>query len=79
MTPNAITKAATLVSALAGAELPPGAGPDFPLPPRLTVTEISGGTGYSAVPDLCTLNVDVAAHPGLRRRRGRSAAAFPGG
>jgi succinyl-diaminopimelate desuccinylase len=63
MTSNAITKAAVLVSALADAELPAGAGPDFPLPPRLTVTEVAGGSGYSAVPDLCTLNVDVRLTP----------------
>jgi succinyl-diaminopimelate desuccinylase len=62
-TPNAVTKTAQLVSALAGAELPTGAGPDFPLPPRLTVTEVAGGSGYSAVPDLCTLNVDVRLTP----------------
>ena len=62
-TPNAITKAAALVSSLAGAELPAGAEPAFPLPPRLTVTEISGGTGYSAVPDLCTVKVDVRLTP----------------
>ena len=63
MTPNAITKAAMLVSALADAELPAGAGPDFPLPPRLTVTEVAGGSGYSAVPDLCTLKVDIRLTP----------------
>lgn len=62
-TPNAVAKAATLVSALAGARLPAGAEPDFPLPPRLTVTHISGGMGYSAVPDLCTLNLDVRLTP----------------
>jgi succinyl-diaminopimelate desuccinylase len=63
MTPNAITKTAQLVSALADAELPTGAEPDFPLPPRLTVTEIAGGSGYSAVPDLCTFNVDLRLTP----------------
>ena len=52
MTPNAITKAAALVAALSGAELPADTGPDFPLPPRLTVTEVAGGSGYSTVPDL---------------------------
>ena len=62
-TPNAITKAAALVSSLVGAKLPAGAEPAFPLPPRLTVTEISGGTGYSAVPDLCTVKVDVRLTP----------------
>jgi succinyl-diaminopimelate desuccinylase len=29
------------------------------LPPRLTMTEVAGGSGYSTVPDLRTLNVDV--------------------
>jgi succinyl-diaminopimelate desuccinylase len=64
-TPNAITKAAALVSALAAAELPASADPAFPLPPKMTVTEISGGNGYSAVPDLCILNVDVRLTPNL--------------
>jgi succinyl-diaminopimelate desuccinylase len=62
-TPNAITKAARLVSALTGAELPADAGSDFPMPPRLTVTEVAGGSAYSNVPDLCTLNVDVRLTP----------------
>jgi succinyl-diaminopimelate desuccinylase len=62
-TPNAITKAAALVTSLAGAKLPLGAEPAFPLPPRLTVTEITGGAGYSAVPDLCTVKVDVRLTP----------------
>ncbi len=65
VTPNAIIKAAGLVSALAHTALPASAGPDFPLPARLTVTEITGGMGYSAVPDLCTLNVDVRLTPAL--------------
>ena len=43
---------------------PPGpAGPGFPLPARLTVTGISGGEGYSVVPDLCVVNVDVRLTP----------------
>ena len=33
------------------------------LPSRLTVTEISGGTGYSAFSDLCTVKVDVRLTP----------------
>jgi succinyl-diaminopimelate desuccinylase len=53
------------VSALADAVMPASAGPDFPLPARLTVTEISGGLGYSAVPDLCAVNVDVRLTPAL--------------
>jgi succinyl-diaminopimelate desuccinylase len=63
MTPNAITKTAVLVSSLAAAKLPVSVEPVFPLPPRLTVTEISGGNGYLAVPDVCTLKVDVRVTP----------------
>jgi succinyl-diaminopimelate desuccinylase len=62
-TPNAISKAAQLISALTSAALPAAAGPDFPLPARLTVTEITGGMGYTAVPDLCTLGIDMRLTP----------------
>ncbi|WP_433358691.1 M20 family metallopeptidase [Streptosporangium sp. CA-115845] len=64
-TPSAIAKAATLIGALGDVELPPTAGEDFPLPAKLTVTAITGGEGYSTVPDLCTLNVDVRLTPAL--------------
>jgi succinyl-diaminopimelate desuccinylase len=63
VTPNAIAKAAVLVSELHAAKLPRSAGPEFPLPARLTVTAISGGEGYSMVADSCTLNVDVRITP----------------
>jgi succinyl-diaminopimelate desuccinylase len=63
VTPNAIAKASQVVSALAEAALPVTAGPNFPLPARVTVTEITGGTGYTAVPDLCALKVDVRLTP----------------
>jgi succinyl-diaminopimelate desuccinylase len=64
-TPSAIAKAAMLVSRLHEAPLPGPAGPDFPLPAKLTVTAINGGEGYSTVPDLCTFNVDVRLTPAL--------------
>jgi succinyl-diaminopimelate desuccinylase len=63
VTPSAIAKAAALVTRLHEAELPGPAGPGFPLPARLTVTAISGGEGYSVVPDLCAVNVDVRLTP----------------
>ena len=63
VTPSAIAKAADLVTSLTSASLPASAGRDFPLAARLTVTEISGGMGYSTVPDLCTLNVDARLTP----------------
>lgn len=61
--PGAIAKAATLITALTDAELPGPAGPQFPLPARLTVTAIGGGEGYSSVPDVCTFNVDIRLTP----------------
>jgi succinyl-diaminopimelate desuccinylase len=63
VTPSAIAKAAALVTRLHEVELPGPAGPGFPLPTRLTVTAISGGEGYSVVPDLCVVNVDVRLTP----------------
>jgi succinyl-diaminopimelate desuccinylase len=65
VTPNAISKAAALVSALQAADLPGPGGPDFPLSPRLTVTAIAGGQGYSTVPDVCAVNVDIRLTPTL--------------
>jgi succinyl-diaminopimelate desuccinylase len=63
--PGAIAKAASLIQALRQAPLPGPAGPGFPLPAKLTVTEVRGGEGYSMVPDLCTFNVDVRVTPAL--------------
>ena len=63
VTQSAIAKAATLVTQLDTLELPGPPGPGFPLPGRLTVTAISGGEGYSVVPDLCFVNVDVRLTP----------------
>jgi succinyl-diaminopimelate desuccinylase len=62
-TPSAIAKAAVLIQDVGSAALPGSAGPQFPLPARLTVTAISSGEGYSAVPDLCTFNVDIRLTP----------------
>jgi succinyl-diaminopimelate desuccinylase len=62
---GAITKAAHLIGALQDVPLPGPAGPEFPLPAKLTVTAVSGGEGFSMVPDLCTVNVDVRLTPVL--------------
>jgi len=69
VTQSAIAKAATLVTQLDTLELPGPPGPGFPLPGRLTVTAISGGEGYSVVPDLCVVNVDVRLTPPSTPRR----------
>ncbi len=63
--PSAIAKAAALISRLEKMPLPGPPSPGFPLPAKLTVTAISGGEGYSTVPDLCTFNVDVRLNPAL--------------
>ncbi|GAB3173036.1 succinyl-diaminopimelate desuccinylase [Myceligenerans halotolerans] len=56
-TPNAISKAAAIVRALENQPLPGRAGGFGP--GKLTVTAIEAGEGFSVVPDLCTVNVDV--------------------
>lgn len=77
--PSAIAKAAALVSRLHAADLPGPGGEEFPLPARLTVTAITGGEGYSVVPDLCVFNVDVRLTPAFGEKEAmtllRSAAA----
>ncbi|WP_306370169.1 M20 family metallopeptidase [Nocardiopsis sp. CC223A] len=60
-TPSAISKAADLVRALEAEPLPEAA--DGFAAGRLTVTAITAGNGFSVVPDLCTLNVDVRTTP----------------
>lgn len=62
---GAVAKAADLVRELRDAPLPGPAGQGFPLPARLTVTAISGGQGFSMVPDLCSINVDIRLTPAL--------------
>lgn len=57
---NALERAATLIQRLRR-PLPADAG--FPLPPQVTVTALAGGGGFSLVPDLCELNVDVRLTP----------------
>jgi succinyl-diaminopimelate desuccinylase len=61
--PNAIEKAAVLVRALSGLRVPVDVSPRFPLPPKLTVTAIRGGEGYSISPDGCDIAVDVRTTP----------------
>ncbi|MFK0244501.1 M20 family metallopeptidase [Amycolatopsis azurea] len=62
-TPNAIVKAADLITALSDVELPRGASPDFPLHGKITTTAIDGGQGFSVTPDVCVVNVDVRTTP----------------
>lgn len=59
---GAVSRAARLVRSLDEAPLPRD---DFPVPPRLTVTAIGGGEGFSVVPDRCEISVDVRTTPGF--------------
>lgn len=59
---NAIEKASVLVELLRRAELPKAAD-TFPHDPSLTVTAIAGGEGFSTVPDLCSVKVDLRLTP----------------
>jgi succinyl-diaminopimelate desuccinylase len=60
---NAITRAVRLVATFQQTELPAAISERFPLPPQLTITHISGGHGFSGVPDLCTVNIDIRLTP----------------
>ncbi|MDF2264908.1 M20/M25/M40 family metallo-hydrolase [Streptomyces coacervatus] len=59
---GAVSRAARLVQFLDKAELPGPEG-EFPLPPKLTVTSCHGGDGFSVVPDLCELGIDIRTTP----------------
>ncbi|MEG8184181.1 M20 family metallopeptidase [Nocardia terpenica] len=56
---NAVSRAACLITALDTIELPAAETSRFPLPPKLTVTGVHGGEGFSAVPDCCVVSVDI--------------------
>jgi succinyl-diaminopimelate desuccinylase len=60
-----VAKAAELVMALNAEPLPGASEEGFPLPSKLTVTAIHGGEGFSVIPDLCTVHVDVRLVPGF--------------
>ncbi|MCX4635600.1 peptidase dimerization domain-containing protein [Streptomyces platensis] len=59
---GSISRAARLIDLLDQPQLP---GPDsrFPLPAKVSVTAISGGSGFSVTPDRIDLNVDVRLTP----------------
>lgn len=60
---NAVVKAAVLVQRIGRLALPDERAADFSFGPKVTVTEIQGGHGYSTVPDACTVAVDVRLTP----------------
>ncbi len=60
---NAVTRAARLASNFSAVDLGDLTSPDFPLPPKVTVTFIHGGEGFSVVPDTCEVGVDFRLTP----------------
>lgn len=62
---NAVTKAGRLISRLAELDLPLAGRTveGFDVPPKITVTFVSGGEGFSLVPDVCRIGVDVRLTP----------------
>lgn len=68
---NAITRAMRLVETLQRTEFPARTSDQFPLPPQITVTQISGGNGFSGVPDLCAMNVDIRLTPSFGAAQAR--------
>jgi succinyl-diaminopimelate desuccinylase len=56
---NAVERAADVVKRLAAERTPGPVDPILGLPPKLTVTAIHAGEGFSVVPDRCVVNVDV--------------------
>lgn len=64
---GAVSRAARLVQLLEDSQLP-GAEGDFPLPPKLTLTSCHGGEGFTVVPGLCELGVDLRTTPAFDAR-----------
>lgn len=60
---NALVRAADIVQSLATSPLPQETGPDFPRTPKITVTQVEGGDGYSVVPATAKVRVDVRLTP----------------
>jgi succinyl-diaminopimelate desuccinylase len=60
---NALLKAAQLILAINSAKLPTESDPRFPDGPKVTVTSINGGAGFSVIPDKIELNVDMRLTP----------------
>lgn len=62
---NAIDRMADLLRRIQEVGLPMETDPDFAFGPKVTVTEISGGHGYSTVPDRCDVKIDIRLTPNV--------------
>lgn len=62
---NAILKMARLIEALSNGPLPRESDSEFGVGPKVSVTETSGGEGFSVVPDSSRCKVDFRLTPGV--------------
>ena len=70
---NAVSRALALAQRLQSLPLP-AADDDFPLPPQVTITGIrGGGEGFSQIPDLCEIKLDMRLTPAFTDASAREA------
>lgn len=62
---NAIVKASLLVQAIERLDLPREGDEAFSFGPKVTVTEVAGGGGFTTVPDSCAVALDVRLTPSV--------------
>jgi len=65
---NAILKAAHVIQSLQCRPMPREDDPDFRIGPKVTVTEVGGGEGFSLVPDRCRFKLDFRLTPKVDRK-----------
>ncbi len=69
---NAIVKMSRLIQLLSSEPLPRESDPDFEFGPKVSVTEISGGSGFSQIPGTCEVNVDIRLTPSFAQDEARA-------
>jgi succinyl-diaminopimelate desuccinylase len=69
---NAVLMGARFVASLAETPLPAEPDPMFPYGPKITVTALHGGNGFSQVPDVAAVNVDVRLTPAFDAEAARA-------
>lgn len=65
---NAVLKAARLIDMISSTALPAENDPDFEFGPKVTITAINGGTGFSQVPDKVDISVDMRLTPAFDKK-----------
>jgi succinyl-diaminopimelate desuccinylase len=69
---NAIVKATKVVQSLSNVSLPEEQDSDFQFGPKVTVTQIHGGHGFSVVPDSCKIGIDIRLTPSFGAKQALS-------